>query len=95
MMQPLLDEKFSGNFSSAIMGNECGNSYAHCLVNSTISRGVEGGKGMVVGEARELELSSLASDVSRAVADRGTGGRSSSNFKEGYRGSCSCHKADV
>ncbi|KAG5088613.1 hypothetical protein JHK86_001225 [Glycine max] len=85
MMQPLLDEKFSGNFSSAIMGNECGNSYAHCLVNSTISRGVEGGKGMVVGEARELELSSLASDVSRAVADRGTGGRSSSNFKEGYR----------
>ena len=50
MMQPLLDEKFSGNFSSAAMGNECGNSYAHCLDNSTVSRGVEGGKGMVDGE---------------------------------------------
>ncbi|KAH1135025.1 hypothetical protein AAZX31_05G168300 [Glycine max] len=86
MMQPLLDEKFSGNFSSAAMGNECGNSYAHCLDNSTVSRGVEGGKGMVDGEVRELELPSAAGDVSRAVANKGAGGRSSAKREQNMAG---------
>ncbi|RDX93019.1 Nitrate regulatory gene2 protein, partial [Mucuna pruriens] len=78
MMQPNLDEKFGGNFSSAAMDNECGNSYTHCLDPSIVSRGVKGAKQTVEGEVSELELTSAAGDVNRAVADKGAGGRSSS-----------------
>lgn len=84
MMQPNLDEKFGGNFSSAAMGNECGNSYAHCVDHSTFSRGVEGGKQMVDGEVRELELANAVSDV------KGVGGRSSSKREKNMAGKNVC-----
>ncbi|XP_014509032.1 nitrate regulatory gene2 protein [Vigna radiata var. radiata] len=85
MMQPNLDEKF-GKFSSDAMGNEGGNSYAPYLDHSIVSRGVEGGKQKVHGEVREIELPSDAGEVSRAVADKGAGGRSSSKKEKNMAG---------
>ncbi|CAJ1938063.1 unnamed protein product [Sphenostylis stenocarpa] len=89
MRQPNQDEKF-GNLSSAATGNECDSSYAHCLDHSIVSRGVEGGKQMVDGEVRELELPSAASDVSRTVADKGAGGRSGSKKEKNMAGKNVC-----
>ncbi|RDX98933.1 hypothetical protein CR513_18088, partial [Mucuna pruriens] len=74
MMQPNLDEKFGGNFNNAAMGNECGNSFAHSLDPSIVSRGVEGAKQMVEEEI----VDKCCGDVNRAVIDKGAGGRSSS-----------------
>ncbi|RZB96810.1 Nitrate regulatory gene2 protein isoform B [Glycine soja] len=90
MVQPLLDDKFGGNLSNAGMGNECGNSYAHCNDHSTVSRGVEGGNGIVDGELRELELPSAAGGLSRAVADKDAGGRSSAKREKNMAGKNVC-----
>ncbi|KAK7369371.1 hypothetical protein VNO80_11408 [Phaseolus coccineus] len=89
MMQPNLDEKF-GKFSSDAMGNEGGNSYAPYLDHSIVSRGVEGGKQMVDGEMEEMELPSVAGEVSPVVADKGAGGRSSSKKEKNMAGKNVC-----
>ncbi|XP_027367060.1 nitrate regulatory gene2 protein-like [Abrus precatorius] len=90
MMQPNLGEKFDRNFSCAAMRNECGNSYAHCLDHSTVSRGVEGCKQMVDGEVKQLELPSAAGDINQDVADKGAGGRSSSKREKNIVGKNVC-----
>ncbi|KAL9329582.1 hypothetical protein ACSQ67_004585 [Phaseolus vulgaris] len=89
MMQPNLDEKF-GKFSSDAMGNEGGNCYAPYLDHSIVSGGVEGGKQMVDGEVEEIELPSVAGEVSPAVAHKGAGGRSSSKKEKNMVGKNVC-----
>ncbi|ESW31628.1 hypothetical protein PHAVU_002G254100 [Phaseolus vulgaris] len=89
MMQPNLDEKF-GKFSSDAMGNEGGNCYAPYLDHSIVSRGVEGGKQMVDGEVEEIELPSVAGEVSPVVAHKGAGGRSSSKKEKNMVGKNVC-----
>jgi len=89
MMQPNLDEKF-GKFSSDAMGNGGGNSYAPYLDHSIVSREVEGGKQIVDGEVGEIELPSVAGEVSPAVADKGAGGRSSSKKEKNMAGKNVC-----
>ncbi|KAL2343037.1 hypothetical protein Fmac_004322 [Flemingia macrophylla] len=84
IMQTNPDGKFGGNFSSAALGNQGDDSYAHCLDDSNVSRGVEGGKQMVGGEVRELELASAVSDV------RAAGGRSSTKREKDMTGKNVC-----
>ncbi|KAK7399520.1 hypothetical protein VNO78_10705 [Psophocarpus tetragonolobus] len=91
MMKPHLDERFGGNFSSAALGNECGNSYPHSVDHSNDSRGVEGCKQMADEEVRELELpSAAAGDVSRPLAGNNAGGRSSSKREKNMAGKNVC-----